>query len=222
MRIGIFDSGRGGEFVAADLRLLLPEHEYIVVNDREHVPYGSRTDDDIIALTTIAIQPLILDHCPVIIIACNTATMAAISSLRLRYPSITFIGIEPMVKPAGALSKSGHITVLATPLTLRSKRYRQLKKLFAHQLHIDEPDTSGWAAAIETHEPDTIDLSVVTSSVSQGSDTVVLACTHYHTLVERLRASLPNSVNILEPTPAIARQLSRVVTELRAQRGDEV
>ncbi len=213
MRIGIFDSGRGGEFVADELRELLPEYEYIVVNDRKNVPYGSRSNDEIIGLTTNAIQPLLLKQCPIVVIACNTATTAAIANLRLRYPATVFIGIEPMIKPAATSSHTRHITVLATPLTLRSARYLNLKTEFAAGLIVDEPDTSGWATLIEYGRKSEIDLSDVKRSVSSGSDTIVLACTHYHALADRLRAIAPNAT-ILQPTKAIAQQVVRAVEGL--------
>lgn len=213
MKIGVFDSGRGGEFIAEGLHKLLPEHEFIVVNDREHVPYGSREDSEIIELTTKAIQPLLEAHCPIIVIACNTATMAAITSLRERFPDIKFVGIEPMVKPAAVISTSHHATVLATPLTLKSSRYQQLLREYASELTIDQPNAAGWAAAIEHDNIDTISFDEVAASVATGSDTLILACTHYIALKNRLQARFP-SVNILEPTEAVARQVTRLAQEI--------
>lgn len=214
MRIGIFDSGRGGEFVADDLRQLLPQHDYIVVNDRINVPYGSRTSDEIIALTTAAIQPLLQAECPIIVIACNTATMAAITTLRSHYPDIQFVGIEPMIKPAATQSKTKHITVLATPLTLTSERYQNLKRNYGNELVIDQPNTSGWAAKIEVGQADHIDLSEVMSSIAEGSDTVVLACTHYHTLTARIAALAP-FVTVLQPTKPIADRVSQLAAAIK-------
>jgi glutamate racemase len=213
MKIGVFDSGRGGEFVADGLRKILPEHEFIVVNDREHVPYGSREDAEIIELTTNAIQPLIAAQRPIIVIACNTATMAAITALRERFPAIRFIGIEPMVKPAASISRTRHVTVLATPLTLKSERYQHLLREYADGLVIDQPNAAGWAAAIERGEADTISFEEVAQSVISGSDTLILACTHYITLKERLMMTFPG-VHVLEPTEAIARQLTRLALEV--------
>lgn len=213
MKIGVFDSGRGGEFIAEGLQKLLPEHEFIVVNDREHVPYGSREDSEIIELTTKAIQPLLDAACPIIVIACNTATMAAITTLRELFPRVKFVGIEPMVKPAAEVSATRHATVLATPLTLKSNRYQHLLREYGSELTIDQPNAAGWAAAIEHGEADTISFDEVASSVANGSDTLILACTHYITLKSRLHSRFP-SVNILEPTEAIARQVTRLALEL--------
>lgn len=215
MRIGIFDSGRGGEFIAEGLRALLPEHEFMVVNDRDHVPYGSRTDAEIISLTTAAIQPLLLAECPIIVIACNTATMAGITSLRESYPSVRFVGIEPMIKPAGEQTLTHHITVLGTPLTLTSDRYRHLKAAYGVHLTIDEPDSSGWASAIEHGHLDAISFDELATSITSGSDTIVLACTHYNALLPLLHERFP-ALRILEPTDAIARQVARLAGQQTA------
>ena len=211
MKIGVFDSGMGGEFIAAGLEKILPEHEYIVVNDREHVPYGSRSDKEVIALTMAAIQPL-LTECSIIVIACNTATMAAIAPLRTTYPAIKFIGIEPMVKPAAVLSRSGHIAVLATPLTLASQQYRQLVSQHASDLLVDEPTTTGWAAAIEHDTLSEISFNELREIIAGGCDVIVLACTHYLALQTRLSLEFPE-VTILEPTEAIARQVVLLALE---------
>lgn len=211
MKIGVFDSGKGGEFIAARLQKLLPKHLYIVVNDGQHVPYGSRSNVEVTTLTIAAIQPLLEADCDIIVIACNTATMAAIDTLRTNYPTTRFVGIEPMVKPAALLSQTGHIAVLATPLTLQSQRYRQLIMTHASSVTIDEPDTSGWAAAIERGTHNSISFDELRSCVTTGCDTIVLACTHYLALQGRLQQEFP-STTLLEPTEAIARQITTLTT----------
>lgn len=208
MNIGVFDSGRGGEYIAAGLKKLLPEHTYVVVNDRANVPYGSRQNSEILCLTNRAIKPLI-PTCPIIVIACNTATMAAITSLRELYSQTRFVGTEPMVKQAAATSISRHATLLATPRTLKSQRYRSLIDQFAADLIIDELDTAQWARKIEDNEAKTIAFDDVRSSIAAGSDTIVLACTHYIALKSRLSNDF-FGVQILEPTEAIARHIVRL------------
>ena len=213
MKIGVFDSGRGGEFIAAGLRELLPSDEFIVVNDHENVPYGSRDDADIINLTNKAIQPLLDAKCPVIVIACNTATMAAITTLREQYPTVRFVGTEPMIKPAASLSKSQHVSVLATPLTLQSQRYKHLVHEYGNGLTIDQPSAFGWAAAIEAGSPETIAFDEVSQSVANGSDVIILACTHYLVLKDKLHMLFPY-VTILEPTEPIAKQITRLIEQI--------
>ncbi len=213
MKIGVFDSGNGAKFVAQKLQTLIPEHEYIVVNDPEHAPYGERTYADIRALTHAAIAPLI-DQCEIIVIACNTATAAAIESLRQTYPDTTFVGFEPMVKPAAELTHTGHFTLLATHATAHSTRTNQLIENYAAGLRIDIPDTTGWARAIDHESADAIDLESVRQSIADGSDTIIIGCTHYIALQSKLESL---GATVLEPTEAVARQLQAEVTR-RAQR----
>ncbi len=213
MQIGVFDSGKGGEFIAEGLKRALPQHSFMVINDRQNVPYGSRTNDEIIALTSKAIAPLV-PSCPIIVIACNTATMAAITALRTSFPKTHFVGTEPMIKPASIDSRTRHITVLATPLTLASERYADLKALHSEGLRIDEPSTLHWARAIEYDQTDSIDFANLAQSIDNGSDSIVLACTHYLTLKERLKTRFPQ-VHMYEPTRAIAEQIVRLTDQIR-------
>lgn len=211
MQIGVFDSGKGGAFVAAGLQTLLPDDSFHVVNDTRNVPYGSRSNQEVIDLTERAIAPL-LQSCPIVVIACNTATMAGIESYRSNHPSTKFVGIEPMIKPAKTLSRTGHITVLATPRTLSSERYRHLVDTYGSGLLIDQPNTQHWARMIEDDQINDIDLGDVRASVEAGSDVIVLACTHYITLKDRL-ANLFPGVAVLEPTEAISRQIVRLKSQ---------
>lgn len=152
MKLGVFDSGIGGEAIAASLALAFPDATLITVNDKAHIPYGSRPQHEVIQLTEHAIMPLLDGSCDIIVIACNTATTLALPTLRDRYPHQTFIGIGPMIKPAGKLTKSGVITVCATPSTLNSARYQQLLKTYADHATILEPDCSNWAYMIESSQ----------------------------------------------------------------------
>jgi len=211
MLIGIFDSGRGGYFIAERLQEILPEHDFIVADDSANVPYGTRTREEILQLTDRAIQPL-LAQCPIIVIACNTITTAIIHILRERYPNVVFVGLEPMIKPASLLTQSGHIAVLATPSTLNSARYQELKQTHAAHLIVDEPVTAHWPRTIENDEMESLDLRDVISSRDDGADVIVLGCTHYLALIPRLKTIL-NDVTILEPSEAIARRVRQVLAQ---------
>jgi len=211
MKIGVFDSGIGGEAVAHQLESLIPDAEVITVNDHEHVPYGSRPAEEIIELTDTAIQPLFDAQCNVIVIACNTATTVAISTLRERHPDMPFVGIEPMVKPAAQLTKTKHITVLATPATLASHRYQSLKEEWAQGVTIDEPDCSTWASLIEDGHANKIPIETfVEHAIANGSDVIVLGCTHYHWLEERAAQTAAGRAQILEPSDAISRRIASI------------
>ena len=206
MKLGIFDSGRGGELVAQKLKELLPRHTYTVVNDLAHAPYGERSYDDIRRLTEAAIQPLL--DCDIIVIACNSATTAAIEWLRSRYPEQRFIGIEPMIKPAAELTKTGVITVCATPATLRSEAYQRLKERYAKDLTVMEPDCEAWAQMIEENTMNDEKITeMVESAIAGGSDVIVLGCTHYHWIKEKIVEAACPDVRVLEPSEAIGRRI---------------
>lgn len=212
MKLGIFDSGIGGEAVAESLGAAFPEAAIIVVNDREHVPYGNRGTDEVITLTDAAIQPLLDAECDIIVIACNTATAAAIETLRERYPAQTFIGLEPMVKPATTLTKSGVIAICATPATLSSARYTNLKQQYAGNAIVIEPDCSGWAHMIEHDQIDELIIKNIISDVcEQGADVIVLACTHYHWIRDIIERTAAGRATVLDPSDAIARRVSSLL-----------
>lgn len=206
MQIGVFDSGKGGQLIAARLQELLPHNNWLIKDDAANVPYGEKEQQVIIELTDRSIQSL-LEQCPIIVIACNTATTAAITALRQRHPHTIFVGVEPMIKPAVKHSSSAHITLLATPYTLASERYQSLKAQYAHQSRIDEPVTIGWPRLIDEGRIDEIDISSIRHSIEGGSDTIVLACTHFLALLPLLRSAFPE-VAILEPSEALARQIT--------------
>lgn len=208
MKIGVFDSGIGGQAVAKRLEELLPNAEIICIDDHKHVPYGSRPVSEIIQLTNAAIQPLIDAKCDAIVIACNTVTTVAINHLRGAYPEMNFVGIEPMVKPAAMQTKSGKIAVLATPVTLGSASYATLKKTWAENITILEPDTSDWAALIESGKSEDVPIEdMVFHLIEQNVDVIVLACTHYHWLKERAETAAGVRAIVLEPSDAIGNRI---------------
>jgi len=213
MKIGVFDSGIGGKAVARRLSQLLPTAEIMCIDDRKNVPYGNRPVGEIIKLSSIAIQPLIDAECDAIVIACNTVTTTAIAHLRAAHPNMKFVGIEPMVKPAAAQTKTGTIAVLATPATLHSESYNSLKKTWAHNATVIEPDTSDWATLIESGESDEVPIEdTVFQLIEQRADVIVLACTHYHWLKERAEEAAGKRAVILEPSDAIG---NRIISLLR-------
>lgn len=212
MRIGVFDSGIGGEAVAQALRLQFPSAEIYTVNDKENVPYGSKTTDEITRLTDAAIQPLLLRDCDVIVIACNSATTAAIGTLRGRYPEQFFIGIEPMIKTAAMQTKTGVVAICATPATLQSARYEELKSAYGSKLVYIEPDCSDWASLIESNTiaREHID-EIVLGATAKNADVIVLGCTHYHWIKEEIRVAADGNVTVLEPSDAIGRRVKEIL-----------
>jgi glutamate racemase len=215
MKIGVFDSGIGGKSIADRLTADFPLEEIIYVNDQKHVPYGSRSQEEIVTLTDAAIQPLFTAGCSIIVLACNTATAAAIEVLRAKYPLIHFVGLEPMVKTAVALTNSGTIAICATPATLRSERYAGLKEKFASGITVLEPDCSDWAAMIEHNEvEDRVITAIVDLVCKQGADVIVLACTHYHWIEELITAAATHRAVVIDPSDAISKRVATIIKAL--------
>lgn len=212
MKLGVFDSGIGGEAVAAALQREFPHAEIITVNDRAHVPYGGRSKAEVTLLTHAAIQPLLQADCDSIIIACNTATALAIDTLRNAYPEQLFIGLEPMIKAAAATTKSGIIAVCATPATLASSRYNQLAETYATGIRIIEPNCRDWAHMIEN---DALNRQLIKQTVDtaceHGADVIVLGCTHYHWIKDLIVEVAAGRAVVLEPSEAIARRVTELL-----------
>ena len=208
MKIGVFDSGIGGKAVALSLQRAFPEAALHVVDDHKNVPYGSKSAEEIIMLTDAAIQPLLNDGCDVIVIACNSASAAAIELLRDRYPEQRFIGLEPMVKPAANATKSGIIAVCATPATLSSERYQRLLTTYAKGITVIEPDCSNWAYMIENNQiNEAAIVMAIEGAIDSGADVIVLACTHYHWIKDMITQIASGRAIVLEPSEAIANRV---------------
>ncbi len=212
MKIGVFDSGIGGQAVAQELQRLLPDAKIDSTNDHQNVPYGGRSSAEITRLTQTAIEPFLDGTYDVIVIACNTATTNAIEQLRRDNPTQKFIGLEPMIKPAASLTKSGKIAVLATPATLRSPRYIALKEEFAKELTVYEPDCTNWAKLIENGNAQEIQLvETIQPLLTTGVDVIVLGCTHYHWLKDEIQKIAGSNVTVLEPSQAIKNRIVDIV-----------
>lgn len=212
MKIGVFDSGIGGQAVAEELQRLIPTATVVSINDHNNVPYGGRPRIEIIQLTQKAIQPLLDATYDAIVIACNTATTNAIQLLRHDNPTQKFIGLEPMVKPAAALTITGAIAVLATPATLQSPRYAALKKEFAASIRVLEPDCSTWATLIENGQENDIPLAeTIQPLLQQSVDVIVLGCTHYHWLKADIQKIAGPGVTVLEPSEAIKNRIVDII-----------
>lgn len=215
IKIGVFDSGIGGKSIANHLENDYPSAEVQYVDDRKNVPYGTKRHDKIVELVDTAIQPLLEATCDVIVLACNTATAAAIDILREKYPGTLFVGLEPMIKTASSLTNTGIVGVCATPYTLSSARYNLLKTAYADGIKVIEPDCSQWASMIEYNTID--DLSIqqtVDDMCDQGADVIVLACTHYHWIKSRITEIARGRAAIIDPSDAISRRVQQLLPEI--------
>lgn len=220
--IGIFDSGIGGLSVFREIKKVLPEERYIYFSDNAHCPYGEKNKEYIIERARHITDFLLEQGADVIVIACNTATAAAIKTLRSEYP-ISFIGMEPAVKPAAALTRTGVVGVLATAGTLKAEKYRDTKGRHAEDVMVVEHIGQGFVELVENgnttgQKAEAIVMESLEPLLDAGADTIVLGCTHYPFLAEtisKVAASLtPNrQVTIIDPAPAVARHLLEVMSK---------
>lgn len=214
MKIGVFDSGVGGLSVANAIEGALPEHQVLFRNDSAHMPYGSKQPLELLELVLPILQQLTTDGCTVIVIACNTVSTLIIDELRQQIV-VPLLAMEPMVKPAAGLTKSGVIAVCATPATLASKRYQQLKQTYAKDITVLEPDCSDWSYLVE-HEQinEQIIADRLTDVLDRGADVIVLGCTHYHWIETGIVALAAGRAEVLQPEAAVIKQLKQVIKTL--------
>jgi len=211
MKIGVFDSGIGGLSVARAIEKTLPEHEVIFVNDKEHVPYGTKQPEELLQLVGPILQSLVAQGCQVIVVACNTVSTTIIGELRQQF-SIPLISMEPMVKPAAEQTKTGVVAICATPTTLASKRYVWLKQTYAPSVTVIEPDCRDWALMIETNHIDRQKIhDAINTACEQKADVIVLGCTHYHWIEDIIRQEVAGRATVLQPEQPVIDQLKRVL-----------
>lgn len=215
MKIGVFDSGIGGLSVANAIGLAMPYVEVVFRHDTaDHFPYASKAPDQIYEFVVPILKQLIEEECKVIVVACNTVTTTLIDRLREQF-DVPLVGIEPMVKPAAERTNSGVVAVCATPATLASERYHELKHAHAKGITVIEPDCSDWSELIEHNHMNEEKLREdVTPSLSAGADVIVLGCTHYHWIEDEIKEIVGDRAIILQPEQAIISQLKRVLARL--------
>ncbi|WP_300341660.1 glutamate racemase [Accumulibacter sp.] len=213
--IGIFDSGLGGLSVLAAIARALPQADLLYFADSAHVPYGDR-DDSFIRQRVLAIGKHLADQgCGLIVVACNTATAAAVAAFRALYPDLPVVGVEPGIKPAAAASNSGRIAVLATASTARSQRLAALIAQHAGAVQVAVEACPGWATRVETlhlDDPAFADEARrhLAPLLAAGADQIVLGCTHYAFLRPVLEPIVANRAILVDVAEAVARQCVRL------------
>ncbi|HSW37722.1 MAG TPA: glutamate racemase [Candidatus Saccharimonadales bacterium] len=213
-KIGVFDSGVGGRSVANAIQKALPDYEVIFVDDSKHLPYGSKAPEEIFGYVKPILDGLVKDGCEIIIIACNTVTTTLIDRLRSEF-KIPLVGIEPMVKPAAELTKTGVIAVCATPTTLASQRYAWLKDNYAKHVKVLEPDCSDWTYMIQNNQVDHQKIAGRINEVLDAkADVIVLGCTHYHWIEDEIKEIAGDRAAVLQPEKPVIEQLKRALTQL--------
>jgi glutamate racemase len=213
--IGIFDSGIGGLSVLAAIARAMPQADLVYLADTAHLPYGDK-DDTFIRNRVLRIgRHLVEQGCTVVVVACNTATAAAVAVFREAFPDIPVVGVEPGVKPAAAASKSGRIAVLATTSTARSERLAQLIRRHAGNVQVDVEACPGWATRVESlHLDDPAFASEARQHLdpllAAGADQIVLGCTHYAFLAPILEPIVAGRAQLVDVADAVARQCVRL------------
>lgn len=218
--IGIFDSGIGGLSVLRHVHTLMPDESLLYFADSGFAPYGEKPEAVIVERAVSIAAFLLTQHIKALVVACNTATAAAIAGLRARYPELPVVGVEPGLKPAASLTRSGTIGVLATANTLASEKFLKLQSQVAHDARVTFllQACSGLAHQIEKGElssRETYQLveRYVKPLVEQGADTLVLGCTHYPFVEQLIRESAGPAVSIVDTGEPVARQLQRLLEQ---------
>ena len=213
--IGIFDSGLGGLSVLASIAQALPDADLVYFADTAHVPYGDK-DDAFIRSRVLKIAHHLADQgCTLIVVACNTATAAAVAALREALPDMPTVGVEPGVKPAAAASKSGRIVVLSTTSTARSERLSRLIRQHARTVKVEVLPCPGWATKVETLHLDDPGFAEsarqhLAPALDSGADQFVLGCTHYSFLMPILEPIVAGRAALVDVAEAVARQCVRL------------
>ena len=211
--IGVFDSGVGGLSVLREIRRELPQEDLLYVADSGHAPYGDKTTEQIEARAIAITEFLIGRNAKAIVVACNTATGAAVTTLRARF-SLPIVAMEPAVKPAATHTRSGSVGVLATSRTIDSENFARLHQRFGTDVRILKQACPGLVEQVEAgnlsgRETRILVEQYVLPLLEQGVDTLVLGCTHYPFLTPLIQQVAGSSVTIIDPSPAIARELRR-------------
>jgi glutamate racemase len=220
--IGVFDSGVGGLSVLRALRAELPQEDFVYLSDAAHAPYGERTDDYVSARALRVADYLITQHgVKALVVACNTATAAAIQMLRARWPTLPIVGIEPALKPAAAASQTKRVGVMATRSTLQSAKFKTLLESLQGQAEFVVQACDGLAAAIENGDDKTTQALCETFVRAMGDfgrqpgqmDQLVLGCTHYPLVSDVLQSLVGTSVDLLEAGAPVSLQTRRVLSQ---------
>lgn len=214
--IGIFDSGVGGLSVLHAIQQLLPHENLLYVGDQAHIPYGPRPKAQIRAFAIEITSFLLSQGAKLIVVACNTASAAALIELRQNFPKIPFVGMEPAVKPAAETTQTGKVGVLATPTTFSGDLYASVVERFAKNVVIFQDTCPGLVEQIERgkvhgSEPRQILEKALHPMLEKGIDTVVMGCTHYPFVIPLIQSITGPGVRIIDPAPAIARQAKRLL-----------
>ena len=219
--VGFFDSGVGGRCVLDAFRRLCPDEPTVYVADSENCPYGNKPPEEIARLSKRIAADLIGRGCEVIVVACNTATAAAIDELRNEWPDVPFVGMEPAVKPAALGSRSGIVGVLATRGTFNGRLYRETSSKVSGTVRIIECIADEFVDLVERGvvsgaEAEEAVRSRIEPLIEAGADRIVLGCTHFPHLKHLMENVADGRAVIVDPSDAVARRIAEVLEGVRS------
>lgn len=214
--IGIYDSGLGGLTVWREVRRLLPEESLLYLGDGKNCPYGSRPREEVRALADAAVARLVEEGCKLVVVACNTATAAAIDFLRANYAALPIVGMEPAVKPACRNTRSGVVGVLATERSLEGDLFHRTAARYGRDVTIIAEPGRGFVELVEndleqTPEADRAVAAAMAGMLARGADQIVLGCTHYPFLTPVMERIVDGRAAIVDPSPAVARRVGQLL-----------
>ncbi len=214
--IGIFDSGVGGLSVLREIRRQMPEESIIYFGDQGHVPYGPRSLQQVRDFSEGITRYLLDKGAKLIVVACNAASAAALTYLRETFSNISFVGMEPAVKPAAEHTETGVVGVLATPATFQGKLYASVVERFAADVRLLQSTCPGLVQQIELGELESPETRAILEyalrpMLEQNIDTVVLGCTHYPFVIPLIQQIVGEKIRVIDAAPAVARQAKRLL-----------
>jgi glutamate racemase len=216
--IGVFDSGVGGLSVLTEIRREMPFADLLYLADQERAPYGVRTLGEVAELTEQAARWLLDRGATTITIACNTASAAALHALRANHPDVPIVGMEPAVKPAAVSSATGVIGVVATAATFQGELFASVMQRHAAGATVLTSACPRWVELVERAQVDGPEAirqveSCLAPILDAGADTLVLGCTHFPFLIPLIERVAGPELTIVDPAPAVARQVRRVALD---------
>lgn len=216
--IGIFDSGIGGLTVTAAIRQALPQERLLYFGDNAHMPYGARSLGEVRDFSVAITKALLAEGCKLIVIACNTASAAALAAVREHWPDVPFVGMEPAVKPAVEHTHTGVVGVIATVATFQSDLYASIVERFSQGVEVLHQPCPGLVKQIEAGEFDTPRTEQMLRGwlepmLARRIDALVLGCTHYPIVRPLIERIVGPDVRVIDPAPAVARQVGRLLHE---------
>ena len=215
--VGFFDSGLGGLCILDAFKALCPRESTVYIADSRNCPYGNKSADEIVRLAERHTRRLLKRGCKMVVVACNTATAAAIDTLRAEWPDVPFIGIEPAVKPAALRSKTGVVGVLATAGTFGGRLYNETKAKFARDVTVIATVADEFVELVERKEvsganAERVVRAKVEPLLAAGCDKLVLGCTHFPHLKPLIEKICAGRAEVIDPSGAVARQARRVLS----------